>query len=212
MHERRQNHRPEREALGQPVGDPLVARHDLPRADLPPAHRGHEDVVLAPEHALGDAGRAPRIEDVEVVGRGLDWCALGWGCGERLLVPDRPGEEGVARFVGDLEQHVGGSQVGNTSAEVGRERRVENQRAGPGVVEQVPQPLADVAVVDVEGGDPGPVRAQHPLEILVAVVEGECDVVLSRLAARELGALVVHAQAAAVEIRGQAARASDTSP
>ena len=87
---------------------------------------------------------------------------------------------------------------------------MEDQRPGPGVVEQVAQLLADVAVVDVEGGGPGPVRAQHPLQVLVPVVEGEGDMVLSRLVALELGALAAQAQAPAVEVRGQAPRALAT--
>src|ERR1035438_7746766 len=44
--------------------------------------------------------------------------------------------------------------------------------------------LADVAVVDVEWRHPGLVRAQHPLEILVAVVERQGDMVLDRKSTR----------------------------
>ena len=95
--------------------------------------------------------------------------------------------------------------MGSTSARVGASEECRISARGPGVVEQVAQLLADVAVVDVERGDPGPEGAQHPLQVLVAVVEGQGDVVLARLVAGELGALAVQAQAPAVEVGGQAA-------
>src|SRR5204862_4040607 len=49
--------------------------------------------------------------------------------------------------------------------------------------------VLDVAVVDVEGGCPRLRAADHRLQVLVAVVEVETDVVLSRLPRGELGAL-----------------------
>ncbi len=75
---------------------------------------------------------------------------------------------------------------------------------GPGVVEQVAQLLADVAVVHVEGGDAGAVGAEHALEILVAVVEGEREMVLARLPARQLVPFAVHTEALGVQVRGEA--------
>ena len=74
---------------------------------------------------------------------------------------------------------------------------------GRGVVEQVAQLLAHVAVVDVEGGDPGPVGAQHALEVLVAVVEGQGQVVLPGLVAGQVLALGAHAEAPGVQVRAQ---------
>ena len=208
VHERRQDHELERHALGQAFGQPLVAGDDLPRAHLPPAHGGHEDVVLAPQHALGHAGRPARVEDVEVVGRGVHRCALRRGCGQRLLVPRRPGEEGVARVVLDLEQHLGRCvQRGQHLRQRRGEGRVQDHRPRPRVVEQVAQLLADVAVVDVERGHPGPVAAQHPLEVLVAVVEGEGHVVLPRLPALEARPFALHAEPTPVEVGAEPSRA-----
>ena len=113
----------------------------------------------------------------------------------------------MARFVCDLEQHVGWrAQLGQHLGEDRRERGVEDEGTGLRVLEQVTQLLADVAVVDVERRDAGPVRAEHGLEVLVAVVEGERDVVLARLPSRQPLALVVRPQPAAVQVGGQAAR------
>ena len=107
----------------------------------------------------------------------------------------------MPRVVLDLEQHVGGRvQRGQHLGQRGSERRVQDHGARPGVVEEVAQFLADVAVVHVEGGDPGAVGAEHALEVLVAVVEGEREMVLARLPARQLAPLAVHAQALAVQV------------
>ena len=100
----------------------------------------------------------------------------------------------MARFVVDLEQHLGGRvQRGQHLGQRRGQRRVQDHGARPGVVEQVLQLLADVAVVDVERGDAGPVPAQHALQVLVAVVEGEGEEVLARLPSLELRSLAVHA-------------------
>ena len=74
----------------------------------------------------------------------------------------------------------------------------------PGVVEEVAQLLADVAVVHVERGHPGPEGAQHPLEVLVAVVEGQARVVLAGLVAGQLVRAGADAQPSPVQVGGQA--------
>ena len=114
----------------------------------------------------------------------------------------------MARFVLDLEQHLGRRvQRGQHLGQCRRQRGMEDHGPGLGVVEQVLQLLAHVAVVDVERGHAGPVGAQHPFEILVAVVQRQGDVVLPRLPARQVGPLAVHAQAAAVQVGGETAGA-----
>ena len=70
--------------------------------------------------------------------------------------------------------------------------------------QQVAQLLLDVAVVDVEGGHPGLVGAQHAFQVLVAVVEVEPQVVLARLVPGQARALGVGPQTVAVEERRQA--------
>ena len=76
VHEGRQEEEAERHALGQALGDALIAGDDLPGPHLPTTHGRHEDVVLAPQHTLGHAGGAARVEDVQVVGGGVDRCPL----------------------------------------------------------------------------------------------------------------------------------------
>ena len=77
-----------------------------------------------------------------------------------------------------------------------RERGVVDDRLRAGVGEQVLQLLGDVAVVDVERREPGLERAEHRLEVLVAVVEVDREVVLPRLVAGEPLALDDGAEAA----------------
>ena len=71
---------------------------------------------------------------------------------------------------------------------------MEDDGLGLGVVEQIAQLGADIAIVDVERGTTSQVRADHALEVLAAVVEREGDEVLSGLVTSELGALRVSAE------------------
>ena len=67
----------------------------------------------------------------------------------------------MPRFVLDLEQHVGGRvQRGQHLGQRGCERRVQDHGPRPGVVEQVAQLLADVAVVHVERAPRGRRRSR----------------------------------------------------
>ena len=58
--------------LRHPLGDLVVGGGDLAGVHVPATERRHEDVVLAPQHALRHPGGAPGVEHVEVVGRRLD--------------------------------------------------------------------------------------------------------------------------------------------
>ena len=74
---------------GDVVGD-LLGRRDAGPAVVPAAERREEDVLGAPHHALGHAGGAAGVEDVEVVGRaGQQRVAVGDADCERVLVLDR---------------------------------------------------------------------------------------------------------------------------
>src|SRR5207248_4292384 len=68
VHERR--HREGRAWLpaGGLLGDLLGAPGWLP-GGVAAAHTREQDVLLAPHHALGHAGRAAGVDDVEVAGR-----------------------------------------------------------------------------------------------------------------------------------------------
>ena len=85
----------------------------------------------------------------------------------------------MARCVGDLEDHPQARQLGQHLGQRRREPAVHDDGRGAGVVEQVAQLLGDVAVVDVERRDPGLERSRASLEVLVAVVEVDGQVVLA---------------------------------
>ena len=55
-----------------------------------------------------------------------------------------------------------------------------NQRPSLCIVQQVDEFGFDVAVVDVEGCDPGPVGADHRFQVLVAVAQVQPDMILAR--------------------------------
>ena len=78
----------------------------------------------------------------------------------------------------------GSDSVGSTSARVGAKHSWTMTARGPRVVQQVRELLGHVAVVHVEGSAAGLPRAEHALEVLVAVVEVERHVVVDRLPAR----------------------------
>src|SRR5690606_27484663 len=84
-----------------------------------------------------------------------------------------------------------------------RDARVElgvvEEGARPRVAQQVEQLLVDVAVIDVQRSGARLVAAEHPLEVLVAVVEVDREVVLAGLVAGELAALAMRAEPARAE-------------
>ncbi len=210
VHQRRQDEEPQR--LGERRrrgGHVVVVRHRLAGQDVPPAHGRHVDVVLAPQHALRHPGRAARVEDVEVVGRRRRRRRPGGGVDgrERGLVLDGPGQQVVPGVVGHLDQHLQRGEAVEEGGQRGGEGVVVDEGPAAGVVEQVEQLVLDVAVVDVERRHPGPEGAEHGLQVLVAVVEVDAQVVLAGLVAGEPVPLGVGAQAPGPQIGGQAAAA-----
>ena len=93
-------------AVAGRVHDLLDALELAAGAEVPPAERADVDVGLAPQHALGHAGGAAGVEDVEVVGAALDVGALGARGGQRVLVPLRAGQQVGAGAVVHLEEHA----------------------------------------------------------------------------------------------------------
>ena len=166
----------------------------LERAGIAGVERGAQDVFLPPEHALGHAGGAARVEHVEVVGREVGAGRPGLGRGERLLVVEGSGQERLARAVLHLEPEPHLREAAADAREDRREARVEDDRARVGVVEEVLELLVDVAVVHVQGDAARLERADHPLEILVSVVEIERDVRLPGLPVAQLAARRAAAQ------------------
>src|SRR6185369_7870522 len=115
----------------------------------PPAESREEDVRLAPEDALRPAGRAARVEDVEVVGRPLDGGTFRGSRREYRLVRERAGEERFARAVVDLEEDAELRQLGKDLGDSRREARVVDERSRSSIPQERDQLGGDVAVIDV---------------------------------------------------------------
>jgi hypothetical protein len=202
VHQRRRRQEPE---VGPP-GGPLhhfvdgVKRRAVPVEQ--PQGTGDE-VPLAPQDAFGHPGGTPGVEDVEVVGAGFGGNGSGGGGGQGGLVVAGAVERGRSRVVGHLEEEDVIAEPVADGGEDGREPGVVKDRPGPGVVEQVGEFIAGVAVVDVERRHPGLVGAEHALQVLRAVVEVEGEMVVGRLPRR--GRRVPPPEAVPVEQVGEAA-------
>ena len=179
-------------------------RAELAPIELPAAHGRHEDVGGAPEHALGHARRAAGVEDVEIVGRGLGKAVRRDDTGQCLLVVEGARQQRAAGVVGDLEEQGLALEMRKHLLERGRELRVVEDRSRLGVAEQVRELLFDVAVVHVQRRDAGLEGAEHALEVLVAVVGVDGQVVLPRFVPLEAAALALCAESVPREHGGQA--------
>ena len=156
----------------------VVGVLDAGAAVVPAAHRREEDVLGAPHHALRHAGRAARVEDVEVVGRaGEQAVAVGRRRRERVLVVDRvePGGHGAGAVV-ELHEVPQLRHAGQDRRDVRTELGLEDQRDEVGVVEEVAQLLDDVAVVHVDRHRAGLEAAEHRLDPLGPVERVDADV------------------------------------
>ncbi len=100
-------------------------------------------------------------------------------------------------LVGDLQDHPEIRKLVQHLCQRRRERRMDHHGARLRVGQQVQQLLGHVAVVDVERGDAGLERTEHRLEVFVAVVEVDRQVVLAALVAGEIGSLGCDAEALA---------------
>ena len=142
-----------------------------------PTTEGVEDVLVAPDHPFGQAGRPAGIEDVVVVVGPRGEVALGTANGHRLLEGDRPLGQRHSRPVLDAYQEPEPRQLGQ---ELGHLRSVLGlvyQGHQVGVGEQVAELVLHVAVVDV---DPDRSQLEHGprrLDPLDAVERVDADVV-----------------------------------
>ena len=124
-------------------------------------------------HALRHPGRAAGVEHVDVVLAAGD--ALHRFVGrEHLVVGRRAGHLAGAAVV-DLDQQLQLRQPIDDLGDAVAERGVEHQSLGIGVVEQVPQLVVEVAVVDVDRHTADLEGAVLSLEVLVAVVHVQPD-------------------------------------
>jgi hypothetical protein len=203
-------------------GDDLLDVLEVGAVPTPDAERGDQEVLLAPHRPLGHAGGAAGVAEVQVVagpagdhivGK-LDRRGGRTDRGERRVVVDGAGDERVTAAVGDLQDQR--RWIGQRVQHRGERRSealVDDHRPGRGVVEQVAQLIGDVAVVDVERSRPRLPCSEHPLEVLVAVVEVQGDVVVHRLPARTRSELGAEPDAGVEQHAGQSAGAvSDVGP
>ncbi len=143
------------------------------------AHGGEEDVLLAPEHALGHAGGAAGVEHVDVVGRPGTEVALGGAGGQSRLVGHDVGTRGVdPRTVLDHHQVKGSRRLepGQRFGHQAGQGPLEDQDVEVGVVDHVAELGGDVAIVDVHRYRPRLVAADHGLGPLGPVVGEDADV------------------------------------
>lgn len=129
--------------------------------------------------------------------------------GHDRLVVDGAGQQFIAGLVGDLDQDFEPGQVGQYLGQPWCERGVVEQRRRPCVGQQILQLTLDVAVVDVERGDPRTPGAQHALDVLGSVVGIDAEQILPDLVAGELVSFGMTAQAAGMQIGGQPVRTLD---
>ncbi len=136
---------------------------------------GDQEVRLAPQHALGVAGGATRVDHVQVVARPVHVGSLGGRRRQRLLVVERPRQQVVAGTVVDPQQQLDRPHLVEHRRQRLREAAVVDDGAGAGVAEHVGELVGHVPVVDVERCRRRLVRAEHALEVLVAVEQVERD-------------------------------------
>ena len=116
-----------------------------------------------------------------------------------------PGSSSLAGVVGHLQHQPQLRELVAHLGESGGEGAVHDDRRGACVGQEVAQLCGDVPVVDVERGDARLERAEHRLEVLVAVVQVDPEVVLPALVAGQVGALDAAAQPVVDEHVGQPA-------
>ena len=131
----------------------------------------HRQVVLPPHHALGHAGRAAGVEEVEIVAaaspRRHDPSRA---ARRRCLVRVRP-VGAVARAVIHPQPRPHLRQLVPDRPDGRGERAMEDHGAGIGVVPEVEQFVGGVPVVRVDRHERRLERGVHRLEVLRAVVE-----------------------------------------
>ena len=185
----------------------LRVRHDLfDRIHRLRVERGAEDVLLSPQYALGHTRGPARVQRVEIVGR-EPLRRVGLGPLERRLVVERTRHQAFAGLVAHLDPQLHLRHAIADSRERRCEPGVEHDRLRLRVAKEVDELLLDVAVVHVDRHAARLERAEHALQILVAVVEVERDVVLARLPVLEGGAIRMAAEPVPAQNVGQTARA-----
>ena len=163
---------------GNPI-DQLVGIGDRPARELrvAAAHRGEEDVLVAPEHALRQPGGSTGVRAVDVLTRTTDEVTSIRCSRESIAIANGSVDRFRAPIVVDdkegTERRCGCEDRGDSR----REALVIHQRDHIRVREQVGQLPFDVAVVDVHGDRTELETAEHHLEMFGAVPQHQTDVI-----------------------------------
>ncbi len=131
-------------------------------------HGCEEDVVVSPEHALGHAGRAARVDAVEVVAaaRG-ELASFGRRCEGSLVVPTHG--RAMTDGLGHLQEGPGLGHGAQSTLHRWGEAAMKNEAHQRGVPVQVLQFARQVAVVDVDRHGTNLEARQHALDVFGAV-------------------------------------------
>ena len=160
-----------------------VARELLGALDgVPPGRAAlqerEEQVLVAPHHALGHAGRAAGVDDVQLIAGALLEVPLATFPRQDRVVVERI--HALGRHPGAVLYHDHGAhawlQVTGGAGDLGV-ALVHHDRLEVGVVEQVGHLVRDVAVVDVDVHRAELHAGEHGLDVFGAVVHEEADVV-----------------------------------
>ena len=197
----------------------VVLRERFTGHEVDAAAQHPPEVLVAPHHALGVAGRATGVDDVEVVRAAVREVPL------RALPRQRlgPGHPRVRRDVGVVVRvcrvghHDDRPQLRMLARARGHQRRVGplvDQGHEVGIVEEVVELGLDVAVVHVDRDGPDLEDRQHRDDVLDAVLRVDPDVVAGAdpLGAEEvrqpvgLGLELGVGDGAVVDLQGRAPR------
>ena len=179
MDHRRDRVADHRRVLGGRLGQVVLVLDELAGREVGAAEQHSVDVLVAPHHALGEAGGAAGVEQVDVVGAALAEVALGRALLERGVELDAA--VALVVVVAAVLDHQDGLDVRRLGQHVGDPVGVAalvHQRDHVGVVEQVLQLALDVAEVDVDQDGAGLDDAEHRDDDLDAVAAVQADLVV----------------------------------
>ena len=161
------------------LGEVVFVFDEFTRGEVGSAEEHPVDVLVAPHHALREAGGAPGVEQVDVVGAALAEVAFGRALRDRRVELDAAVTLKVVIVtvlddesrldVGGVGQHVG-DPVGVAA--------LVDQRHHVGVVEQVAKFALDVTEIDVDQDGARLHDAEHRDDDLNAVAAVESDFVV----------------------------------
>jgi hypothetical protein len=178
VHERRQHQPDGRLALGGQSRHLVLVLDALAGPEVDAAAERPPHVLVPPHDSLRVAGRAARIEDVDVVVAAALEVALRGPGRQRRLVGDGALRQRRAAAVVDSQHVAQEGQPVPDGGDLGSELGLVDEHDGVAVVEQVHELVGHVPVVHVDGHRPQLVGGEHHFDVLEAVVRVDGDVVV----------------------------------